>query len=421
MALELPRGAQQPRLQQGDQVEQLLEIVLHRGRREQQDELLLDLAGEFPDLRVAVAQVVGLVDDHHVPLAGQDRRAVRLALGRVDRGDHAVESRPGLRPLLAERRVVVADQLDRELPAHLPLPLLDERRRHQDQDRADQAADHQLGEDQAGLDRLAQADLVAEHGPAAEPPQDGLGRADLVLQRVDVADQRQRDQPVESRVRRQPGGFQGQLEVPQPGRLGRLGQNDGPVPGVELDPHPLLGRPLAIGGPARDRLGLQPVSPLALILQPERGGRIGDDAGQLRDDDRAARGVGHHLHRHARGILEPLDREPIRTEDLGESDPLRRVEPEDLESISGLQGRRGREMGHVSVRRARDLNGSAPSNQVMTTIPQSYQPPNAATRAGEHAIRRARESRADVRAARSPVRGARGLLVSGNRGVSDVK
>ena len=234
------------------------------------------------------------------------------------------------------------------------------------------------------------------------------------------------DQPVEPGVRRQPGGFQGQLEVPQPGRLGRLGPNDGPVPGVELDPHPLLGRPLAIGGPARDRLGLQPVSPLALILQPERGGRIGDDAGQLRDDDRAARRVGHHLHRHARGILEPLDREPIRTEDLGESDPLRRVEPEDLESISGLQGRRGREMGHVSVRRARDLNGSAPSNQVMTTIPQSVPSLRmrplelASTPSGEqHPASSGVSSR--CRAARSPVRGARGLLVSGNRGVSDVE
>ena len=85
--------------------------------------------------------------------------------------------------------IVVADQLDRELAPHLALPLLDQRRRHQDQDRTDQPADHQLREDEAGLDRLAQADLVAQHGPAAEPSQHGLGRADLVLEQLDVADQ----------------------------------------------------------------------------------------------------------------------------------------------------------------------------------------------------------------------------------------
>ncbi len=48
LALELLRRAQQARLQQRDQVEQLLEVVLHRGGRQQQDELLLQLAGELP-------------------------------------------------------------------------------------------------------------------------------------------------------------------------------------------------------------------------------------------------------------------------------------------------------------------------------------------------------------------------------------
>ena len=121
---------------------------------------------------------------------------------------------PGVRPLLAEGRVVVAGQLDRELAPHLPLPLLDQRRGNQHQDRADQPAHRQLGQDQPGLDRLAQADLVAQQGAAAEPPEHGLGRADLVLQRLDVAHQRQRDQPVEPGVQRQPGRPQRQVELP---------------------------------------------------------------------------------------------------------------------------------------------------------------------------------------------------------------
>ncbi len=118
-------------------------------------------------------------------------------------------------PALAERGIVVADQLDRELAAHLALPLLDQRRRDEDQDRTRQTPDHQLRQDQPGLDRLAQADFIAEHGPAAEPPQDGLGRADLVLEQLHVADQRQADEPVEPGMRGQPSGLDRQVEMPR--------------------------------------------------------------------------------------------------------------------------------------------------------------------------------------------------------------
>ncbi len=115
--------------------------------------------------------------------------SMRLALGRMDRGDHAVELVPGGRPALTKRRIVVADQLDRKLAPHFPLPLLDQRRWHQDQHGTSEPADHQLRQDQPSLDGLAQADFIAEHGPAAESPQDGLGGADLVLEQLDVANQ----------------------------------------------------------------------------------------------------------------------------------------------------------------------------------------------------------------------------------------
>src|SRR5208283_5190107 len=110
------------------------------------------------------------------------------ALGRVDRSNHAVELRPGPRPLLSKRRAIMADQLDCELPAHFSLPLLDERRRHQDEDRPDQTSDHQFGENQASLDGLAQANLIAQHGPAAKTAQDGLDGADLMLEQFELAD-----------------------------------------------------------------------------------------------------------------------------------------------------------------------------------------------------------------------------------------
>ena len=281
MTLELPRGAQEPRLQKRDQVEQLLEVVLHGGRRQKQDELLLDLAGKFPDLGVAIAKVMCLVHDDHVPSPGQDRRSVRLALGRMDRRDHAVELVPGARPASSEGRIVVADQLDRELAPHLPLPLLDQGRRHQNQDRADQPPDHQLRQDEARLDGLAQADLIAQHGPASEPPQDGLGRADLVLEQLDVTYQGQRDEPVEPGMRGQSSRLQRQVEVVDASRrLARL-LDDGPVIQVENDGNALFRDHLAVGRLRYLRIDDQPETTWLSIFEPQ-GSRGRDDLGQLR-------------------------------------------------------------------------------------------------------------------------------------------
>ena len=71
LLLELLGRAQEPRLQQRHQVEQLLQVVLHRRGRQQEDVLLLQFTGEPPGLGVAIAQVMGLVDDDHVPLAAE--------------------------------------------------------------------------------------------------------------------------------------------------------------------------------------------------------------------------------------------------------------------------------------------------------------------------------------------------------------
>ena len=158
--------------------------------------------------------------------------------------------------------VVVADEVERELAAHLALPLLDQRGRRQDQGGADQAAQAQLGEDQAGLDGLAQADLVAQQRPAAEALQDRLGRADLVIEQLHVAHQRQTDQPVETGVGAELGGLAGQGEQRQ----------RGPLPGGRLQERLVL----RVEGEAHARLGGRFLGRLGgLILpgdQPEPAG-----------------------------------------------------------------------------------------------------------------------------------------------------
>ena len=52
---ELPRRLQLSRLEQGNQVEELFQVVLHRRGRQQQDVLLVQAVDELPSLGVAVA------------------------------------------------------------------------------------------------------------------------------------------------------------------------------------------------------------------------------------------------------------------------------------------------------------------------------------------------------------------------------
>ena len=83
---------------------------------------------------------MGLIHDDHVPLAAEDGRAVRFALGGVQGNDNVVELVPGRATAPAEGRIVVAREIESELAAHLSLPLLDQRRRHQDERRPRQSA-----------------------------------------------------------------------------------------------------------------------------------------------------------------------------------------------------------------------------------------------------------------------------------------
>ena len=152
------------RLQQRNQVEELVQVVLHRRRRQQEQVALAQVVDELPADAGAVLQVVRLVHDDDVVGVLQNVPAVRGQLRRADGSDHAVELAPGFAAEGAELRVVVGNALDAELVRHLFLPLAYQRWRGEDQHLARQPAQQQLLQHQAGLDRLAQAHLVAEEG-----------------------------------------------------------------------------------------------------------------------------------------------------------------------------------------------------------------------------------------------------------------
>ena len=93
--------AQQAGSSKRHEIEQLLEVVLHRRGRQQQDVLLLQFAGELPELPLSRLRrwwASSTIDQ--VPFARQDRGTVRLALGGVQRGDDQVVLMPGLRAAL---------------------------------------------------------------------------------------------------------------------------------------------------------------------------------------------------------------------------------------------------------------------------------------------------------------------------------
>src|SRR5437899_6838291 len=100
---------------------------------------------------MAIAQVMGLIHDDHVPFAAEDGRAVWFPLGGVQGGDNAVELVPGGAAALAEGRIVVALEIESELAAHFSLPLLNKRRRHQNERRPRQPAQVQLVKDKTRL------------------------------------------------------------------------------------------------------------------------------------------------------------------------------------------------------------------------------------------------------------------------------
>ena len=95
---ELLRRRQLARLQQRDQVVEFFERVLDRRGGEQQQELARQGVDRLPGLRLAVAQVMRLVHDQHVPVHLPGDLQMRGLFERVQAGDEARVLAPELLP-----------------------------------------------------------------------------------------------------------------------------------------------------------------------------------------------------------------------------------------------------------------------------------------------------------------------------------
>ena len=133
------------------------------------------------------------VDDDHVPTGGQRLLQAPLVLGEeTEFADEQliVEERVRARLVLldGDAPALVEDvEPEVEAPQQLEEPLVDQRFRHDDQDPLRAAGQQQPVQDEAGLDRLAEANLVGEQH-ARQQATGHLGRdAQLMRQQVDAA------------------------------------------------------------------------------------------------------------------------------------------------------------------------------------------------------------------------------------------
>ncbi len=123
------------------------------------------------------------VHDHQIPGDGGQR----IAQGRPPRRRQGHDQ-----DWLLQRALVllpggtaVGQERQAELAVQLLRPLLHKPAGHEDQDVLGLAAQAQLAEDEAGFDRLPQADLVRQDRPSAHAPQHAGGRLELVGERLE--------------------------------------------------------------------------------------------------------------------------------------------------------------------------------------------------------------------------------------------
>ena len=135
---------------------------------------------------------VGLVDDHKLRAVANQFVTVSRLLDEVGRDDRHIE--------LRENGLVVSDSeaalkatygrtqyqfgIDVELVAELSLPLLREMRWTEDREAVNLAAIEEFTSDQAGLDGLADADIVGDQEPHGIEPQRHEERHELIRPRL---------------------------------------------------------------------------------------------------------------------------------------------------------------------------------------------------------------------------------------------
>ena len=132
---------------------------------------------------------VRFVHDHDVPAARERRRQHLRTLHVVDRCDRDRHGRPRvdahgqLRRAASGLAHVDERGVDAESVAELPGPLLAQTGRGENEHAIRGASRHELGHDQAGLNRLSEADFIRDEHPRAEAANHRQRRFELVRQR----------------------------------------------------------------------------------------------------------------------------------------------------------------------------------------------------------------------------------------------
>ena len=166
-------------------------------RRGRQQEDIRGARRERVDGRPAIGvagHAVRFVDDDDVPWAGGDGGQHLGPLDVVHRRNRRRQRRPRVDPNRQRRRQppehtpVDCRRGDGEALRQLVRPLLAQARRREDQDACDRAARQKLGDDQAGLNRFAEADFVREQQPRSAPADDGQRGLELMRHQLDARD-----------------------------------------------------------------------------------------------------------------------------------------------------------------------------------------------------------------------------------------
>ena len=171
---------------------ELVGLALVRGRGQQQERggAVAQRAHQPVALRLLAGglatEPMRLVEHDHVPRPRpQEAGRVLLALGEVE-GDDDVLAPAHLVGVLGREVAAVDFERSPELDAHRGLPLLGQRRGADDEHAPAAVALRQGVEDQADLDRLAQAHVVGDQPAGLVRGHDPAGDVELVGQGVDV-------------------------------------------------------------------------------------------------------------------------------------------------------------------------------------------------------------------------------------------
>ena len=204
---ELRERPDRPGTNQRREVVELAQVVLHRRRGQQHQVAGIEVVDELPSQGQVVAQAVGFVHHHHVVVGAAHPAPVPLVPRGLERRDHQRVPAP------LARRTPGHHEVELELLPQLGAPLLAQRRRHQHQRGAHRSAQQIFLEHDAGLDGLAESDLVRQDRAPVELAHDLEARAHLVRKALDPAQRIQGDQPLGLGPSRPALGLDPQVEV----------------------------------------------------------------------------------------------------------------------------------------------------------------------------------------------------------------